>query len=137
MAKPTSGALPVARSEPRTRTALLLESIASTGKRQSRRCSPKLWPMPTEKVAPVNPCGSDFEKPQVFHRGLTDADGLGGLDAGVASYGRQRTAEFSWSSIICVASMALRVPRQGWARSWMSSGASLTNTSRTFSTAFR
>jgi putative transposase len=28
MAKPTSGALPVARSEPRTRTALLLESIA-------------------------------------------------------------------------------------------------------------
>jgi len=28
MAKPTSGAVPVARSEPRTRTALLLEAIA-------------------------------------------------------------------------------------------------------------
>ena len=29
------------------------------------------------EVAALNPCGSDFEKPHAFHRGLTDSDGLG------------------------------------------------------------
>jgi hypothetical protein len=49
MAKPTSGAVPVARSEPRTRTALLLEGIALRHQiavlEQQRNSSPVLSPL--------------------------------------------------------------------------------------------